>query len=230
MFSVLQALILPAHLSRHNPSTLSLLIHSPSKKNLWNLPMAHPDLNPMWKFPVFLNHAEKTVHLGSFKDICLLRLKTKKNKPNPSLQINSSKLKACGNIYYCVLYFLVWDIWARRDLTDHLNPIPGSRDKNNSIRAEAEPRTEESGFLIEQHSPFPATAGSGKHGMWRQILISSRMTTLKDSWQPVPRRSKGRLSHLPFLREPQYIPRRQNTTHLRKFIYNSFSLGIYEVI
>lgn len=34
------------------------------------------------------------------------------------MQINSSKLKACGNVYYGVLYFLVENVCARRDLTD----------------------------------------------------------------------------------------------------------------
>lgn len=123
-FNLTSVLILPAQLSRYYASTLGFLIHLPSKKNLWNLQMAHPDPNPMWKFPVFLNHAEKTIQPGSFKDICLLRLETKKNKPNPSLQINLSKLKACGNVYWCVLYSLVENIWGRRDLTDHPTPTP----------------------------------------------------------------------------------------------------------
>lgn len=97
--SVSPAFLSPAQLSGYNPTTFSLPMPWPSKTNPWSLQMVHTDPNPVWTFPVFLNHAEKTVQQDSFKDICLLCLETKKNKPNPSLQINSSKLKACGKVY-----------------------------------------------------------------------------------------------------------------------------------
>lgn len=99
VFAVSQALLSPGQLSEYNPSTLGPLNPLPSKTNSWNLQMAYTDPKLMWKFPVFLNHAEKTVQPDGFQDICLLRPETRKNKPNPSLQINSSKLKACGNVY-----------------------------------------------------------------------------------------------------------------------------------
>lgn len=65
--STWQVLILPVLLSRYNPSTLGCLIYLLSQKNLWNLQMAQTDSIPMWKFPVFLNHAEKTVQLAALK-------------------------------------------------------------------------------------------------------------------------------------------------------------------
>lgn len=48
--------------------------------------MAYTDSNPMWKFPVFLNHAKKTVQPAALKTYVSFPLETKKNKPNPSSQ------------------------------------------------------------------------------------------------------------------------------------------------
>lgn len=125
---------------------------------------------------MFLNHAEKTVRPGSFKDICLLCLETKENKPNPSLQINSSKLKACGNVYYGVLYFLGENVCARRDLTDRpTQPLAAAlKDQDGSIVPSEGPPS------------FMVTAGSGRQTACGGKVGLCRRTALKDLCQPVP--------------------------------------------